>query len=148
MKRWALILVLTFGVFAFSADAQSPQCPVGWVCFTQVQANDIFDKLGQLVAAKDLNIKLLSERGVADQALANALKVIDGHIELHKVDDQIILKKDQIIALYEQVIKLQMTIIENLEKRLSKPKSTWDKIASVLKTVVTLAAGIALGRGM
>lgn len=118
------------------------------MCFTQAQANEIFSKLNELVAAKDLIIKLQTQAGTADTALANALKVIEGHIELHKVDDQIIVKKDQIIVLYERVMQIQMQIIENLEKRLMKPKSTWDKIGSVLKTIVTLAAGIALGRGM
>lgn len=140
--------ILLLGVAAVEIRTQNlPVCPQGHVCFTQPQANDIFEKLSQLVAAKDLILKLQTQAGTADTALANALKVIEGHVELHKVDDQIIVKKDQIIVLYERVMQIQMQIIENLEKRLMKPKSTWDKIGSVLKTIVTLAAGIALGRG-
>ena len=144
--KW-LVITIIITAFAFGASAQQPplQCPTGSVCFTQAQANTIFDKLNELVAAKDLIIKLQTQAGTADTALANALKVIEGHVELQKVNDQIILKKDQIIVLYERVMQIQMQIIENLEKRLMKPRSPWGKFLDVLKTVTVFLAGAALG---
>jgi hypothetical protein len=148
--KWIFILAV-FACCAISAAAQPPApapCPAGFVCLPQASANDIFDKLNQLVAAKDLIIKLQTQAGTADTALANALKVIEGHIELHAVNDQIILKKDQIILLYERVMALQMQIIENLEKRLTRGKTTLEKIAGVLKTIGYILAGAALGRGL
>lgn len=143
MKKGLLILALTL-LFAGIGQAQTV-CPSGFVCLPQAAANDIFDKLGQLVAAKDLIIKLQTQAGTADTTIANALKVIEGWKELDAVNGQIIVKKDEIIKLYERVMQIQMQIIENLEKRLMKGKSSFDKFIGVLKTIVTFAAGVALG---
>jgi len=101
-----------------------------------------------LAAAKDVIIKFQNERLTSDAAIANALKVIEGWKEMDAINGQIILKKDQVIALYERVIQLQMNIIESLEKRLMKPKSAFNKFMDALKTVTFLLAGVALGRGI
>ena len=142
--KWLICMMMALSATTLSVSAQT-SCPAGSVCFSQAQANEIFDKLNQFVAAKDLIIKLQTQAGTADTALANALKVIEGHVELQKVNDQIILKKDQIIVLYERVMQIQMQIIENLEKRLMKPRSPWGKFLDVLKTVTVFLAGVALG---
>lgn len=145
--KWLLcVVVLVTAIFVQSATAQT--CPPDRVCFTQPQANEIFDKLNQLAAAKDVIIKFQNERLTSDAAIANALKVIEGWKEMDAINGQIILKKDQVIALYERVIQLQMNIIESLEKRLMKPKSAFNKFMDALKTVTFLLAGVALGRGI
>lgn len=147
MKIWVISLAIVI-LFPLCANSQTTACPVNMVCFEQKTANEIFDKLNQLVAAKDLIIKLQTERGTADTALANALKVVEGWKELDAVNGQIIAKKDQIITLYERVMQVQMQIIENLEKRLSRPKSPLDKIAGIIKDLGYVLAGIALGRAL
>lgn len=144
MKRLFLCTIFVLSVTTL-CHAQTPGCPTGHVCFTQTQANEIFDKLGQLVAAKDLIIKMQNERLTSDQTIANALKVIEGYKELEVVNGQIIIKKDQIIALYERVIQVQQQIIENLEKRLMQGKSAWQKFVSIIGKVGILLAGIAIG---
>ncbi len=149
MTKVFVLIILTL-VFAGSALTQSatPECPPGRICFSQQQANEIFDKLSQLASAKDLIIKYQNERLTSDSTIANALKVIEGWKEMDAINGQIILKKDQVIALYERVIQLQMNIIESLEKRLMKPKSAFNKFMDALKTVTFLLAGVALGRGI
>lgn len=149
MKKAVALITLMFA-FAGSALTQSEtrDCPAGLICFSQTQANAIFDKLTQLASAKDLIIKLQNERLTSDQTIANALKVIEGWKEMDAVNGQIIAKKDQIIQFYEKVMDLQMKIIENLESKLLKGKSAWGKFVDALKTVTFFLAGAALGRGI
>jgi CTP-dependent riboflavin kinase len=146
MKRLLLIGSLLL-VGAYSAAAQTA-CPQGFVCLPQATANETYDKLNQLVAAKDLIIKMLSERNASDATIAAANKVIEAMKEVDVINGQIVAKQKDLIALYEKVINLQQTIIEKLTTQLNKPKSIWDKVLTAVKEIAYLAAGIALGRAI
>jgi hypothetical protein len=128
--------------------AQSTDCPASKVCIDQTTANKLFDAVDQLIAAKDVINKMLQERNSSDATIAAANKVIEAMNQREEINGQIILKLKDLNAVYEKVIALQQTLIEKLTTRLDAPKSAWSKFLSAVKTVVTLAAGIALGRGL
>ena len=142
-----LTIVLWLSLTASNAVAQDV-CPAGKVCIPQETANKLFDVASQLVEAKDVIAKMLAERGASDAAIASAMKTIEGWQNLDAINNTIIAKQRDVIALYEKTITMYAGLVEQMEKRLSKPQSGWSKFLSALKTVITLAAGITLGRGI
>lgn len=146
MLKTAMFALILF--LAGSVSAQEPVCPAGQVCIDQSTANKLFNTVEQLIAAKDVIAKMLAERGASDAAINSALKVIEGWKQLDAINNTIILKQKDVIALYERVMQMQMTIIENLEKRLLKPKSGFSKFLDALKAIGYVLAGVSLGRGL
>jgi hypothetical protein len=148
IKQFLLCVVL--GVIPFLATNLYSQdiCPAGKVCLDQATANNLYNKLNDLVAAKDLINKMISERNASDATIAAANKVIEAMKEVDVINGQIVAKQKDVIALYEKVINLQQTIIEKLTAQLNKPKSIWDKVLTAVKEIAYLAAGIALGRAI
>lgn len=145
MKRLFLItaVMLFLGV---SVRSQAVDCPAGIVCVPQEQFNTLMQRLDELVATKDAVAALLKERGASEAAINSALKTIEGWKELDAINNTIILKQKDVVALYEKVIGMYERVVDNLEKRLNKPKSAWSKFVGMLKTLATLLSGIALGR--
>lgn len=149
MKLCAFFATLMLMAAPVLAQSQPPElCPAGKVCIEQETANKLYSVATQLVEAKDVIAKMLAERGASDAAIASALKTIEGWKSLDAINNTIIAKQKDVIALYEQVMKLQMQIIENLEKRLAKPRSAFGKFLDALKTVGFILAGVTLGRGL
>lgn len=138
-------LIITF-LLAFSAIT-------GWaqdepkVCISQTSANKCVSAAAELIEARNVIAEFAKERAASIAEREKAAIVIAGLNELVVVKDRIIASYDQINTLYKQVIELQQSIILKLEERLMKPKSPWSKFLDALKTVLTLAAGVALGRG-
>lgn len=144
------LLAILFTIFAFcwSVNAQCPPTmPAGTVCMTQGVFNKTVSRLEELLAAKDAVAALLKERGASDAAVASALKVVEGYKELDAINNTIILKQKDVIALYEKVIAMYERVVTALEERLNKPKSAFNKFVSALKTIAYFLAGVALGRG-
>lgn len=149
MNKWLLTTVLaTLALFASPALSQSAQCPSGQVCISQETANRLFNSVEQLIQAKDAINKMLVERGASDAALASALKTIEGWQSLDAVNNTIQIKQREVIALYEQTIKMYQTLVDNLEKRLNKPRTAWSRFVDILKNAAILLSGITLGRGI
>ncbi len=138
-------LMLTF-ICATATAAQD--CPAGNVCLPQATANEIFGKLNQLVAAKDLIAKLEKQTAQADAVIASAQRVIEDYKKLDAVNGMMIVKYEKIIELYEQTIKMYQNLVEKLEAKLNAPKSAFQKLVGILGKAVTLLAGVALGRGL
>jgi len=145
MKK-ILLICITCLILVYGVAAQD--CPANKVCIDQETANKLYSVATQLVEAKDVIAKMLAERGASDAAIASALKTIEGWKSLDAINNTIIAKQKDVIALYEQVMKVQMQIIENLEKRLNKPRSAFGKFLDALKTVGFILAGVTLGRGL
>lgn len=143
MKR--LIIVFTLLLF-FTVSAKAQDCPTGMVCLPQVEANKLFDVVNRLVAAEDALRKLQLSSGATEVALARALSVIGKHEEREAINGTIILKLKDLVAVSEQITELWKKYALDLEKRLNKPKSTWDKIGGILKRAADILAGIAIGR--
>lgn len=149
MNRCKSILLILAAFFVFAtATAAQDVCPAGKVCIDQTTANRLFNTVEQLVEAKDVIAKMLQERGASDAAINSALKVIEGWKQLDAINNTIILKQKDVIALYERTLKMYADLVEKLEARLMKPKSAFSKLMDAIKTVLTLAAGVALGRGL
>lgn len=144
----SIVALLLWLAFAASNLSAQNNCPAGMVCIEQESANKLYSVATQLVEAKDAIAKLLAERGASDAAVASALKTIEGWKSLDAINNTIIAKQMDVIALYEQVMKTQQGIIESLDKRLNKPKSAWKKFADALKTLGFILAGVTLGRGL
>lgn len=147
IKQFLLCAVI--GVIpVLATNAYSQSCPADSVCYTREQNNQILQKLNEYLAAKDLIIKLMGERGAAGATIDSANKVIEAMNQREEINGQILLKLKDLNAVYEKVIALQQTIIEKLTTQLNKPKSAWQKFIQTVREIGLLAAGIALGRGL
>lgn len=138
-------VILTL-VFASVTAAQN--CPEGNVCLPQATANEVFAKLNQLVAAKDLIAKLEKQTVQADAVIASAQRIIEDYKQLDVVNGMMIVKYEKIISLYEQTIKMYQSLVDKLEAKLNAPKSAFQKLVSILGKAVILLAGITVGRGL
>lgn len=146
--RFVAILTMLLWLSLTASNAFGQDCPSGKVCLEQATANRLYSVATELIAAKDVINKMLLERGASDAALTSAQQVIKGWSELDAINNTIIAKQKDVIALYERTIQLYHGLVDGLEKRLMKGKSSWDKFVGILKTLATLAAGITLGRGL
>lgn len=143
MRLITIAFLLLFASAAFSQD-----CPTGKVCLEQETANKLYNVATQLVEAKDVINKMLAERGASDAAIASAMKTIEGWKNLDAINNTIIAKQRDVIALYERTIQLYAGLVDGLEKRLNKPKSSWSRFVDILKNAAILLAGVSLGRGL
>jgi len=134
-------------VFTLSAKAQDV-CPADTVCLPQQTANKLLATVNELVEARTLIAKLLSERNASDAVIASANRVIEDYKQLDAINGSMILKYKDVIGLYEKTLAMYAAIVEKLETQLNKPKSGWQKFVGILEKVVVLLAGAALGRGL
>lgn len=151
MRKFILVCTIVLG-FAIPALSQTTDCPADKVCISQQTANTLFKAATDLVAAKDAIIKMMAERGTTDAELIKALKLVDEWKEVDVVNGQMILKHEQIEALYEKTITLYQkaldnafAIIDKLNTQLHGKKSVWSQFLSGLKTTLTILAGIGIG---
>lgn len=142
-----LILAITLSmIFAVSAMGQTTDCPSGNVCIPQETANKLLTHANQLIEAKQVIIEFMKERGASDAAIASAVKTIEGWKNLDEVNNMIIVKLKDVVALYEKVLTMYQGLVENLEKQLNKPQTGWQKFLGILKRAIDILAGAALGR--
>jgi hypothetical protein len=147
MKNIFKTILLTSTIcFILTQSAQAQDvCPADTVCLPQQTANKLLDSVNQLVEAKTLIAKLLTERGASDAVIASANRVIEDYKVLDGINTLQVTKYKDMMALYERVIVLYQGVVEKLEKQLNKGKSAWDKLVGILKTVVSILAGAAIG---
>lgn len=146
MRRQGIaIAVLVLALFVGTAKAQD--CPTGNVCLPQATANKLLDSVNQLIEAKTLISKLLTERNASDAVIASANRVIADFKQLDEINGMMILKYKTVVDLYEKTLTLYSTLVDKMTTQLNKPKSAWAKFLSGVKSILTLAAGVALGRG-
>lgn len=145
MRKIILFVGIVF-FFQVGAMAQTVGCPAGQVCLDQATAREIFDKLSQLIASKDLIIKLQSERGTSDVALQKALAIIEQWKEVDSINTLMQTKYQAIITLYENTLKMAFEIIDRQAKQLNRGKSAWDKFVGVITKVANVLIGVGIGR--
>lgn len=145
MRKYFLtiVFILVGPVIALSQGV----CPADKVCLDHETANRYYKLADEYIAIKDAYNKLLAERGASDAVVAAYAKLVKDLEQSISIRDGIDAKKDALIALYEKTIQMYADLVSKLETKLNAPKSAWSKFLSAVKTVVTLAAGIALGRG-
>lgn len=118
------------------------------VCISQEAANKCVTAAGELIEARKVIEAFQKERAASIAEREAAQMLIKGLNDLIAVKDRIDKEKDAAFEFAQKVIKFQQDLIADLEKRLMKGKSFWDKFVGILKTLATLAAGITLGRGL
>lgn len=143
MKTLFLILVFSIGI-----AAQSTACPANMVCVPQDQFSTVISKLNELVSAREAIAKLVTERTQSDAVIAAANKVISDYKEMDGIHTLQIAKYKDIITLYEKVIQMYVGLLEKTEAKLNAPKSAWQKVVQILKTVTVLITGVTIGRGL
>lgn len=140
MKTFLITIVLFFAGAAYGQT-----CPAGSQCVPQ----SVIDKCGEVAdklrAANEVIEKFQAERGASVSERAAATALIDGLNQLLKTKDSIIADYERINALYTKVIEFQTQIIDNLEKRLNKPRSAFQKFMKALTEIGLILAGIAIG---
>jgi hypothetical protein len=144
MKRLIIITVLSLTFAGASYGQCSTQA--GFVCLPQETANKALTAITALVEAKDAIAKLMAAQGASDAAIASAMRVIEDYKQLDIINGMMIVKYKQMVELYEKTITLYAGLVEKLTKEINKPKTGWAKFLDIIKTVATLAAGVALGR--
>jgi len=134
------LLFITILFLAVQVHGQSTDCPSDKVCLDHATANKLLDTVNQLIAAKDVIVKMTS-----DNVILSAQRVIDDYKKLDEINGMMVLKYKDAMNLYESVVKLQQGVIERLTAQLNKPKSAWQKAVQIAEKVVVLLAGIAIG---
>lgn len=142
MKKLILGLFLSL---VFTINLQAQDCPTGQVCIPQATANKLFDAVTQLTAAQEAITKLTASNSAAQTALDRALSLIEKYKEGDVIDGQLLVKAKDLAAASDAIAEMWKKYALDLEARLNRPKSTWDKIAGVLKRVGDILAGVALG---
>lgn len=141
------ILLISAFCFLLTLSAYS-QCADGSVCVSQVTIDKAAKAADELLAARDALTKFAAERTVHDAERKAAAVLIDNLNALVATGQRIQDEQTKVIQLYKSVVEMQAGIIERLEKMLSKPKSGWNRLLDILKTIAAIATGITLGRGM
>lgn len=145
MKQICCISILLFCAAVAGANAQTA-CPDGMVCVDQATANKLFKMGNDLIAAKDLIVKMTADAAASSAVINSAKQVIEDYKAKDEINGQIILKYKDVVALYEKVIAMQNAVIDKLTAQINKPRSAWSKFAGIVEKVIVLLAGISLGR--
>jgi hypothetical protein len=145
IPKIAVLTLLVYFAFTISAHAQTV-CPQGEVCYTPTQNADILQKLNELINARDVIAKFTVERAASSSTIDAANKIIDAYKQMDVINGQIIAKQKDVMALYENTLKLQAELIDKLMLKINAPKSAWQKFISAVRDIAILAAGLSIGR--
>lgn len=151
-KIFAIALcILSASVFSYSQCIPSP----GYSCVPTETLNRTNKALDELAVSRDLITKqteLIAKQAIAlatSEAKNNAAAdVIAKANEILSIDAKVFDAYEKVLTLYQKTVELYATVVEKLTAQLNKPKSAWSKFLDDIKTVVTLAAGVFLGRGL
>lgn len=141
-----LAYLLAFAIGLFGAIATHGQDEPK-VCISQEAANKCVSAAAELIEARKVIENFMKERAASIAEREAAAVLIKGFNDLIAVKDRIDAYKDQAFEFAQKVIAMQQGIIEQLEKRLNKPRSGFSKFMDALKAVAYIVVGISLGRG-
>jgi hypothetical protein len=147
MKKLFFVSFLVFSALSVSGQCVStPTDP----CVSVHQS--LLDRAAaaatELAQARDVIAKFTAERLVTEAERNAAKALIQSLNDVLDVRGRIITEYERMQAVYQKVIDMQSQLIEKLTKELAKPKSGWARFWEVLKTVASIAFGIAIGRGL
>jgi septal ring factor EnvC (AmiA/AmiB activator) len=141
-------LLCIIGLLFLLVYAANSQCtvPTGFVCITQTQANDMAAKLDELKQSRDVIAKFTAERAATDAERLATTAVLKASSDAIDMLNKGIADRDKVIELYGKTVQLYADLVQKLTDKLNAPKSSFQKFMDALKTIATLAAGIAIGR--
>ncbi len=155
MKKLALLTILIIGVTSVircqtvtpTPDRNTP------VTTTQGYIDDSTKAFALVVSLRDALQKAQMASGgdtVTKAALQAQIDSLNGLMVIYERKDAIyeslLVLRDKAFAAYDVIVKIQADMIERLSTQLSKGKSKWDKVLTVLKEIAALTFGIAIGR--
>lgn len=147
MKKLLCLIIFFFGSIAASGQCvDRPNDPC--VLVNQTVIDRASAAVTELVAARDVIVKFQNERLATDAEREAAKTLVKSLNDVLDVRGRIIAEYDRMAVVYQKVIDMQTALIDRLTREINKPKSSWQKLASALKTVMVLATGITLGRGL
>ncbi len=117
--KLTISLILLFAASAFAQDEPK-------ICVSQDAINKCASAATELLAARDAISQFTVERTTSIAERTAAAKVIEGLNNLLAIKDRQIAAYEQINALKDSVIKLQMEIIEKYAAQLNKGRSAFD----------------------
>lgn len=111
------------------------------VCVSQEVADNCNRAFDEVVALREAVEKFKTERGASDA-------LIKGFNELIEIKNRTISANEDLVKVLQNIIRIQNEIIKTLEGRINKPKSTLQKIFSVIEKLFLIVAGVGIGRGL
>lgn len=146
------ILLITIFILSLSFAAHSQT-----VTISQEAADKCVENTQKLDGAQKVIDQFLKERAASDLALAKAGSVIEidklllaAKDELGKIQDAKVAQYQELIKIYDQMLKVQSDMIDRLTAKMLKPKSALtkflDSVKEVIKAVGYIAAGAAISR--
>lgn len=102
----------------------------------------------ELLAARDVIARFATERTATQAERESAARLIERLNAVIAVQDRLNVEYNAVIALYKSVVQMQSELIERMTRQLNAPKSAFQKLASALKTLGSIALGIVVGRGL
>jgi hypothetical protein len=140
--RYLIILAILF----FASACYGQQCPTGLVCFTQERANQISKDLTELANARDAIAKFTNERALTE-AERQAAQVLQKSLrDAFDARGKIIADQQSIIDIQAKALTLYSQLVEKLQARVDKPKSSFQKFMDALKDIAYIATGVVIGR--
>ncbi len=118
------------------------------VCISQAAANKCATIAAELIEARNVIAEYQKKDALTAAERQASQVLIKGLNDLIDVKTRVELEKDKIIEMYAKVVTMYQGIVADLEKRLMKPKSGFQKFMDALKAVGYILAGVSLGRGI
>lgn len=150
-------LILIVMIFSFALVAQAQQCvaPPGFVCIKQETVDKCAQIADEVIASRVAIAELKAAVKTGELSQAAADRLIAGYEKLVAVGERVQAAQNDVIQLYKEaltefkeIVKMQVSIIADLQKSLNKPKSAFAKFLSGLEKALTIAVGIIIGRGL
>lgn len=146
MKKLLLLIFLNLAVGLTLANGQCVD-DANSICVPRADVDRATKMAIELKAARETIAAFQNEREATAQERASAARLIDRLNGIVNLQDRMTAEYETVLKLYKEVVEMQSELIEKMTKQLNKPRSAWSRFLSAVKTVITLAAGISIGRG-
>jgi hypothetical protein len=140
--------LLLIAIFLFTPLLASAQCAADSQCVPNAVIDRATAAATELVAARATIEAFQNERTATTAERESAARLIDRMNAVISLQDRMSVEYEKALTLYKKVLDEAFALIEKQSKMLNRGKSGWDKFVSAVKTVLTLATGVALGRGL
>jgi len=144
------LLSAIFLLFAGALVSVNAQCvsDATHQCVPNDTLNRMNKALDELAASRDLIVKLTAAQATSDAKAAAAAEVIAKTNKILDLDAKAFGFYDKVVAMYQELVKLQADLNEKLMAKINAPKSAWQKFFEAVKEFAILAAGVTIGRGL
>lgn len=139
-----LLCVCAVNISAQCVETQNDPC----VAVHQSILDRAAKTIDELTEARKVIVAFQHERTATDAERAAYKNLVTVSDLAMGILQKGITDRDKVIELQQKAMEAMSQLTEKLMNQLNKPKSAWSKFLSAVKTVVTLSAGVLLGRGI